>query len=127
MVNKIILIGNLGDDPKIRDVGENKVCQFSIATTESYKKNGEWQNDTTWHNIVVWSKNEHAAHSYRKGDQIFVEGKQVNRSYEKDGKTYYISEVRAITTKRLKQAEAKEVERKELTNEDIFPENDAPW
>ena len=89
-VNKIMLLGRLGKDPEVTDVGEYKVCKFSLATSSKYKK----QETTTWHNIVAWGKTgEIIAEYHKKGDQIWIEGRVDNRTYEKDGVKKYISEV----------------------------------
>ena len=91
-VNKVILVGNLGGDPEIRELdGGKKVASFSMATTESYKKaNGEKVNETEWHNIVLWNGLAGVAEKYlSKGDKIYLEGKKKTRSWEKDGKTHY--------------------------------------
>jgi len=105
MVNKIILIGNVGSDPDVRDVGtsENQVAKFSLATSESYKnKQGERVTNTEWHNIVIWGKLADIAKQYvKKGSLISIIGKQTNRSYEKDGVTKYFSEVIASELKLL--------------------------
>ena len=96
-VNRVILLGNLGADPVIRFIKENtSVATFSIATTESYKdKNGEWQEVTDWHNIVAWrSLAERAEKYFKKGTQVYVEGKLRTRSYDdKDGNKKYITEI----------------------------------
>lgn len=96
-VNKVILIGNLGKDPEIRtfDNGD-KVAQFSLATSESYKdKNGERQDKTEWHNVVLWRGLAGLAEQYlKKGSKIYVEGKLTHRSYDdKDGNKRYVTEV----------------------------------
>jgi len=73
MYNKIILIGNIGKDVEKRDVGDQTVSNFSLATSSSYKdKNGEWQESTEWHNIVYW---RNLPDFIQKGSQVFVEGK----------------------------------------------------
>lgn len=58
MLNKAILIGNLGADPEIKYThGGTTVATFSLASTEKWKgKNGDWQEDTTWHRCIVWGK-----------------------------------------------------------------------
>lgn len=96
-VNKVILIGNLGKDPEIRtfDNGD-KVAQFSLATSETYKdKNGDKQEKTEWHNIVLWRGLAGLAEQYlKKGSKIYVEGKLSHRSYDdKDGNKRYITEI----------------------------------
>lgn len=96
-VNKVILVGNLGKDPEVRHVMENvAVATFSIATTESYKdKNGDWQDVTDWHNVVAWrGLAERAEKFFKKGTQIYLEGKLRTRSYDdKDGNKRYVTEV----------------------------------
>ncbi|MCP3660015.1 MAG: single-stranded DNA-binding protein [Bacteroidetes bacterium] len=96
-VNKVILIGNLGKDPEIRnlDNGKSRVT-VSIATSETYKnKAGERISNTEWHNVVFWTPLAEIVDSYlRKGSKIYVEGKISSRSYEdKEGKMRYVTEV----------------------------------
>lgn len=96
-VNKVILLGNLGKDPEVRRLDDGRgVANFSLATSETYKKkSGEKVTNTEWHNIVLWSPLADIAESYlKKGSQVYIEGKISNRSYEdKDGVKKYISEV----------------------------------
>lgn len=96
-VNKVILVGNLGKDPEIRHLESGAaVANFPIATTETYKdKNGQRQEQTEWHNIVLWrGLAEIAANYLKKGSQVYIEGKLRSRSWEdKDGNTRYITEV----------------------------------
>lgn len=122
MVNKVILIGNLGKDPETRTFDNgNEVCQFSLATSENYKdKSGEWQEKTTWHNIVVWGKQAQRAAKLSKGDTLYLEGKIDNRSYEKDGQTRYISEVVCNYFRNLNRSEAVQSEQEpEEVKEDL--------
>lgn len=92
MYNKIILIGNIGKDVEKRDVGDQTVSNFSLATSSSYKdKNGEWQESTEWHNIVHW---RNLPDFIQKGSQVFVEGKVTTRKWQdKDGNDRYTTEV----------------------------------
>ena len=96
-VNKVILVGNLGKDPEVRHLENGAaVANFSIATTESYKdKNGNRQDQTEWHNIVLWRGLAEIAEKYlRKGNQVYIEGKLRTRSWQdKDGNTRYTTEV----------------------------------
>lgn len=96
-VNKVILIGNLGKDPEVRHLDNGRaVANFSLATSETYKnKNGERVTTTEWHNIVMWSPLAEIAEKYfRKGNQIYIEGKLQTRTYDdKDGVRRYITEV----------------------------------
>jgi single-strand DNA-binding protein len=96
-VNRVILIGNLGKDPEIRNLeGGVKKASFSLATTESYKgKNGEKIDQTEWHNIVLWRGLAEVAESYlKKGHSVYIEGKIKTRDYtDKDGNKRYITEI----------------------------------
>lgn len=95
-INKVILIGNLGSDPELKATsGGNSVCNFSIATSESWVKDGEKQERTEWHRIVVWGKTAEACSKYLvKGSKVYIEGKLQTRSFDdKDGVKRYITEV----------------------------------
>ena len=96
-VNKAILVGNLGKDPELRYTPSGAaVCTFSLATTERFKnKQGEQQDKTEWHNIVVWAGLAEICGKYlTKGKQIYIEGRIQNRSYDdRDGNKRYISEI----------------------------------
>ena len=104
-VNKAILIGNLGKDPELRYTPSGQaVASFSIATTRKWRDNeGQMQEQTDWHNIVVWGKQAENANEYlRKGSPVYIEGRIQNRSYDdKDGNKRYISEVVALTVQYL--------------------------
>jgi single-strand DNA-binding protein len=90
-VNKAILIGNLRYTP-----GGRAVATFSLATSDQWTgQDGEKKESTIWHNIVCWGKTAELAKEYlRKGRQVYIEGRIVNRSYDdKDGNKRYVSEV----------------------------------
>ena len=96
MLNKTMLIGNLGKDVSVRDLSNGgRVANFSIATSKKYKQNGEQVTKTQWHNIVIW--NDHlvgiAERYLKKGSKVYVEGELEHRQYESDGATKYITEV----------------------------------
>lgn len=94
--NHVQLIGRLGNDPQIKtfDSGK-KMATFSLATNEKYRNNkGEQVEDTQWHNIVVWGKKVDIVENYlKKGSEVGVQGKLVNRSYESNGEKKYITEI----------------------------------
>ncbi len=97
-INKVILIGNLGQDPELRYTGAGTaVCNMRIATNESYKDaNGELVQKTEWHSIVAWSKLAEICGEYlKKGSQVYFEGSLQTRSYEKEGNTVYVTEIKA--------------------------------
>lgn len=83
-VNKVILVGNLGGDPEMRyQPNGQAVTKFSVATNRSWKKDDEWQEEVTWHNITIWgTRAERAAENLRKGNQVYVEGRIENRQYD---------------------------------------------
>jgi single-strand DNA-binding protein len=97
VVNKAIIIGNLGRDPEVRFTPSGRaVAKFSVATTEKWNdQQGQKQEKTEWHNIVVWGKQAETCGQYlAKGRQVFVEGRITNRSYDdKDGNKKYITEI----------------------------------
>ncbi|SRR5579871_3229698 len=83
-VNKVILVGRLGRDPETRYTGSGQaVCNFSLATDETYKdRSGERQKRTEWHKIVVWGKQAEIAQQYlKKGAQIYLEGRIQSREW----------------------------------------------
>jgi len=96
-INKVILIGNLGDDVKMHYFDDqNCVGRFPIATSESYtnKQTGEKITNTDWHNIVVRNGLAKVCEKYlSKGDKVYVEGKLKNRQWEQDGVKRYSTEV----------------------------------
>lgn len=96
-VNKVILVGNLGKDPELKYTPSGAaVANFSIATTERYKdRDGDKQEKTEWHNIVVWRQLAEICGKYlHKGKQVYVEGKLQTRSYDdRDGNKKYITEI----------------------------------
>jgi len=95
-VNKVILVGNLGRDPEMRYMPNGEaVCNFSIATTDNWKdKNGQKQERTEWHNIVIYRKLAEIAGEYlKKGRPVYIEGRLQTRKWEKDGVTRYTTEI----------------------------------
>lgn len=96
-INKVILIGNLGDEVKMHYFDDqNCVGRFPIATSESYtnKQTGEKITNTDWHNIVVRNGLAKVCEKYlTKGDKIYLEGKLKNRQWEQDGVKRYATEV----------------------------------
>lgn len=96
-VNKVILIGNLGADPEVRFTpGGQAVANFRIATSESWNdKNGQKQERTEWHRIVVWGKLAELCGEYlKKGRQCYVEGRLQTREWtDKEGRKNYTTEV----------------------------------
>ena len=95
---RVIGVGRLGQDPELKDVGKSQVCNFSVAVDDSYTdRDGNRQERTEWHNIVVWGKQaESCARFLSKGRQVFIEGKLQSRTYEnKEGNNVKVWEVKA--------------------------------
>lgn len=95
--NSVRLIGNLGQDPEIKNLdGDKKLAKFSIATKEIYKnESGERVTDTQWHNLSAWGNTATIAEKYlKKGKEVAIEGKLVTRTYtDKEGVKKYATEI----------------------------------
>jgi single-strand DNA-binding protein len=109
-VNKVLLIGRLGNNPEIRYTNTGTaVANFNLATSETWNdKNGQRQERTEWHRVVVWGKLAELCEKYlAKGRQCFVEGRLQTRSWDdKDGNKRYTTEVVATTVQFLGGANA---------------------
>lgn len=96
-LNKVTLIGNLGNDPEFQQLeGNTSVAKFSLATTEIYKdKHGQTHTTTDWHTVVLWRSLADLAHKYlQKGSLVYAEGRLKTRSYDdKEGIKRYVTEV----------------------------------
>jgi single-strand DNA-binding protein len=104
-VNKVILMGNLGRDPEVRFMPNGEaVCNFSIATTDSWKdKAGEKQERTEWHNIVMYRRLAEIAGEYlKKGRPVYIEGRLQTRKWQtKEGQDRYTTEIIADSMQML--------------------------
>lgn len=104
-VNKVILVGRLGQNPEVRYTPSGAaVANFSVATNENWMdKSGQKQERTEWHRIVVWGKTaENCAQFLTKGRQVYVEGRLQTRQWQdKDNQTKYTTEVQAQTVQFL--------------------------
>jgi len=96
-INKVILIGRLGNDPEVRYTPDGTaVANFNIATSDEWtdKGSGERKERTEWHRVVAWRRLGEICGEYlSKGRQVYVEGKLQTRSWEKDGVTRYTTEI----------------------------------
>lgn len=97
-VNKVILIGNLGNDPEIKTMQSgDKVVNLSIATSESWKDKatGERKENTQWHRVVIFNQGlVNVCENYiKKGSKLYIEGQLETRSWEQDGQKKYTTEV----------------------------------
>ena len=111
-LNKVMLIGNVGNDPEVRYLESNpqnpatnaKVASFRLATTERYRdRGGELRENTEWHNIVLWRSNADVVERFvHKGSQVYIEGKLRTRQWtDQSGNKRYITEVVADTIQLL--------------------------
>ena len=108
MINKVILIGNVGQDPEIRYAGDAvsgaKVATIRLATSERYKdRNGNLQEHTEWHTVVVWRNTADVVEKYvRKGSQLYIEGRIRTRSWDdQNGNKRYATEIMGDTLQLL--------------------------
>lgn len=133
-VNKVILIGNLGKDPETRHLPDGgAVCNFSIATSETWKdKKGDKQEKTEWHRISTFGKvAEIAAEYLKKGSQVYIEGRLQTRKWkDKDGQEKYTTEVVGDRMQMLGKPKAEQQESERPTQRGAKPEHfedEIPW
>lgn len=132
MVNKAIIIGNLGKDPEVRFTQGGQACaKFSVATSEKWTdKKGEKHEATEWHNIVVWGKQAETCGEYlSKGRQVYVEGRIATREYDdKDGNKRRVTEIIARDVRFLGGGGKQDGERKRTQpGERIDDDGQASW
>ncbi|EED1374291.1 single-stranded DNA-binding protein [Escherichia coli] len=101
-INKVILVGRLGNDPEVRYIPNGgAVANMQVATSESWrdKQTGEMREQTEWHRVVLFGKLAEVAGEYlRKGAQVYIEGQLRTRSWEDNGITRYVTEILVKTT-----------------------------
>lgn len=109
-LNKVMLIGNVGQDPTVRYLDQNsaqgntKVASFTLATTERYRdRNGDVRENTEWHNIVAWRNNADVVERFvHKGTQLYIEGRLRTRSWtDQTGNKRYTTEINVDTLQLL--------------------------
>jgi single-strand DNA-binding protein len=126
MVNQINLIGRLGNDPEVKQVGDNRLTTFSVATSRRWQKGGEWQEATEWHRCKKWGDYEWKA---QKGDLVFVTGEVRNVEYESGDKKIQSYEV-AVHTAKVVNRKEKALELSSAKNkQEVFDEleSDLPF
>jgi len=134
MVNKVILVGNVGRDPEVRYLESGvAVANLPLATSETYtNKNGERITNTEWHNIVLWRKLAEVAEKWvKKGQALYIEGKIRSRSYEdKEGNKRYITEIVAdnmqMLGKKTEDSAKTEMSEKGVVNEETESHDNSP-
>jgi len=140
MVNKVILLGNLGKDPEVKRFDNGGIIvRFPLATNENYMdKNGEWQTITDWHNIVLRGKTAERAEKYlHKGNTIFIEGKIRTRKWQDaNGNDHYTTEIIAMSYKSIGNRKDSEVssipkegdnQNTDASSNDTNPVDDLPF
>ena len=122
MVNKVILVGHLGQDPEVKYLDQNRaVANLTLATNERYTdRNGNKVEQTEWHNLEMWDGLAKVAEKYlRKGSLVYVEGKIKTEEWEKDGQKRRTTRIRVNTMNMLDRAG-------DNSNKSSNPERSAP-
>lgn len=127
MINKVILVGNVGADPEVRSLENGaKVARIRLATTERIynKEKNETKELTEWHNITLWRGLADVADKYiRKGAQLYVEGKLRTREYDKNGTKCFATEIIADEIKMLGRKEAHGSDQAQASKTEPEPEH----
>lgn len=135
MINKVILVGNVGADPEVRTLDNGaKYARLRIATTERIynKEKNESRDITEWHSVTLWRGLADVADKYiRKGSQLYIEGKLRTREYEKNGVKCYATEIAGEEIKILGRREAQQEPKRPIgyqvpTPEPVMPNLPAP-
>ncbi len=103
MINKVMLIGHLGQNVELKTTNNGtSFCNISVATSMTWTKDGEKQQATEWHNVVIWKKNaENCAKYLGKGSKVFIEGRLQTDKYQKDGEDRYYTKIVATNVRFL--------------------------
>ncbi|HOY14531.1 MAG TPA: single-stranded DNA-binding protein [Saprospiraceae bacterium] len=113
MINKVTLIGNLGRDPEVRHLENgSSVARLAIATNENYRdKEGNWQTNTEWHNVIAWrALADTAEKQLKKGSMVYVEGRLRTRSFkDNNGVEKYTTEIEANVLRSLDKRERNDI------------------
>ncbi len=143
-VNKVILVGNLGQDPDLRaTAGGMPVCSLRIATTDRRKdKDGNWKDHTEWHSVVVYGRQAETANQYlRKGRMVYVEGRLQTRKWQdRNGQDRWTTEIIADNIRFLGGGQQQGAPRRDTPRRDVEggepgleedvpppPDGDAPY
>ena len=132
MINKVILVGNVGADPEIKSFeGGVKMARIRLATTERVfiKEKNEYKENTEWHSITLWRTLADVVDKYvRKGAQLYIEGKLRTREYDKNGVKCFTTEIVGETLKMLGKRDAQsqvasepQVQRQQATRAEDYP------
>lgn len=93
-MNLVVIIGNLGQDPEVREAASTTVCKLRVATNERKKQGEQWVDHTEWHSVTLFGKRaESLGKMLNKGERVAVRGRLRTSSYEKDGEKRYRTEI----------------------------------
>ncbi|APJ04979.1 single-stranded DNA-binding protein [Silvanigrella aquatica] len=130
-VNKVILVGRLGQEPEIRSTTSGQqVCTLSIATSETWVKDGNKEERTEWHRVVLWGRQAEIAHKYlKKGRLVYIEGKLQTRSWQdQQGQKRYTTEIVANNMQFLESMSGNSPSNRDTQDmPPIHDNNDAPY
>jgi len=128
-MNRVTLIGNIGDKPTLRTTGTGKeVSNFSLATKEISLKDNQKTEQTEWHRIVVWGKTaQNCANYLDKGSLVCVEGRLQTRKFNKNGFDQYTTEIIASNVIFLSNSKKTQEPAQESSNTDAFPFSEIPF
>ena len=135
-VNKVIIIGNIGQDPETKFLPSGEaVTNFSIATSETWKdkQSGERKERTEWHKVVAFGRLAEIISEYAKrGSKLYIEGSLRTRQWEKDGQKHYTTEIVAKEMQLLDRKEPADgnqnpIKKPEAGGFDDFDEDDIPF
>lgn len=128
-MNQAILIGRLGKDPETRHFDNSQVTNVSLATSRKYTdKQGNRQEITQWHNLVLRGKQSEIAEKYlTKGAQIAATGEITYRSWESEGQTKWITEIVVRNFEMLGGANREHAQQAQQAQEDFLPTDDLPF
>lgn len=124
-VNRVVLLGALGQDAETRYTQSGTaVTNFSVATNRSWKDGDIWKEETQWTRVVMWAQEKTAAY-LTKGKQVYIEGRLSTRSYEKDGATVWATEV--VTDSVILLGGGGEREQQQQQGGDYITDDDVPF
>lgn len=130
-INKVIILGNVGKDPEVRNANSTKVVTLTVATSEKWTdRKGEKQERTEWHSVVFFGKSAEFVEKYvRKGLTVYVEGKIRTESYEKDGSKKFVTRIYADSIQLVGKVEKNDSQRENAPSalgSSYGPDMDAP-
>lgn len=126
MLNRVHLIGNVGNIPELKTAGSSKVVNLSLATSETYTDaQGQKQTQTEWHSVNLWGALAETVAKYvKKGDRLYIGGSIKYRQWEKDGVKHYATDIKADIMKMLSTSKKEESAQQVEPHHEWLPEPD---